>query len=256
MRSIYIGYDANEPTAYHVLAHSILRRATAPISVTPLVREQLKPFFERQRGPLESTDFSISRFLVPYLSGYQGYSIFMDCDMLCLADIKELWTFITNRHTAVWVAPHEYTPKSEVKMQGQVQTIYPRKNWSSLMIFNNSQCRTLTPDYVSTASGLDLHRFVWVKSEKLIGTLPLEWNWLGGEYAINPNAKMLHYTLGGPWFQETQQCDRAEDWYTEYREMTGQDFRPVQAWQRPPVAILKQEFISHLSGKPLGENWR
>ena len=243
MRNLYIGYDSREPTAYHVLSHSILQRASTPISITPLVRGQLKPFFERQRGPLESTDFSISRFLVPYLSGYQGYSVYMDCDMLCLADIKELWTFITSRHTVVWVAQHEYTPKSEIKMQGQVQTPYPRKNWSSLMIFNNAQCRALTPDYVSTASGLDLHRFNWLKSDKLIGSLPLEWNWLVGEYAINPGAKILHYTLGGPWFPEHRTCDRAEDWYEEYRTMTGSDYWPQQVWARPRLGALTGQKI-------------
>ena len=246
MRNLYVGYDAQEPTAYHVLAHSILRRASSPISVTPLVRDQLKPFFERQRGPLESTDFSISRFLVPYLSGYQGYSVFMDCDMLCLADIKELWNFVNSRHVAVWVAQHDYTPKSEIKMQDQVQTVYPRKNWSSVMVFNNSQCRALTPDYVSTASGLDLHRFAWVKSDRLIGSLPLEWNWLVGEYAINQAAKMLHYTLGGPWFANHRTCDRAEDWYDEYRTMTGQDFWPQQVWERPRLGAL--------TGKELGDD--
>ena len=233
MRNIYIGYDAAEPAAYHVLSHSILTRASTPISITPLVREHLKPFFARERGPLDSTDFSISRFLVPYLSGYQGYSIYMDCDMLCLADIKELWEFINSRHVAVWCAQHDYVPKSERKMQDQVQTVYPRKNWSSLMIFNNSQCRALTPDYVNTASGLDLHRFNWVKSDVLLGKLPILWNYLVGEYDYDPTAKMLHYTLGGPWFKETRECDRAQDWLGAYRAMTGQDYWPAQVREIP-----------------------
>ena len=226
---LFIGYDAKETIAFHVLSHSILRRASHPISITPLVREQLRPFFVRERGPLESTDFSISRFLVPYLSGYIGYSVFMDCDMLCLDDIHNLWRDTDFEDRAIWVAQHDYTPKEGKKMLGQVQTAYPRKNWSSVMMFNNTECRALTPEYVSVASGLELHRFQWLKDSE-IGVLPLEWNWLVGEYPPNPQARMLHYTLGGPWWPGYRNCDHAVEWYEEYRDMTGQDFFPRQTW--------------------------
>ena len=233
MLNIFIGYDKHESAAYHTLSHSLLRRATGPISITPLVREHF-PYFTRTRGPLESTDFSISRFLVPYLSGYQGYSLFMDCDLLARVSINEVWQDMPRdyKHKAVFVCPHDYTPISDRKMQNQVQTTYPRKNWSSFMLFDNSECRILTPDYVNTATGLQLHRFEWLQDEQ-IGFLPLEWNWLVGEYEANPQAKMFHYTLGGPWFGKYRGCDHAEEWFDEFRHMTGMDYFPTQAWERP-----------------------
>ncbi len=228
MLNIFIGYDPKEAVAYHVLCHSILKRATAPISITPLVREHFRPFFTRERGPYDSTDFSITRFLVPYLSGYQGWSVFMDCDMLCQADITRLWDDLKPPYNqALWVCQHDYTPKPGDKMQGQVQTAYPRKNWSSFMMFNNEQCRALTPDYVNTATGLALHRFQWLKEDHQIGALPLEWNWLVGEYPANSHAKMLHYTLGGPWFPGHGNCDHAREWLGEYKDLAGQNFWPM-----------------------------
>ena len=228
MLNLYIGYDKDETVAYHVLCHSLLKRATAPISITPLVRDHFRPFFTRERGPLDSTDFSITRFLVPYLSGYQGWSIFMDCDMLCQSDITQIWHDMKPPYNqALWVCQHDYTPKAGDKMQGQAQTTYPRKNWSSFMLFNNSQCTALTPDYVNTATGLQLHRFQWLKEDHQIGALPLDWNWLVGEYPANPHAKMLHYTLGGPWFPQHGACDHAQEWLTEYKDLAGQNFWPT-----------------------------
>jgi hypothetical protein len=200
------------------LAHSILTRASIPVAIIPLVQSQLRAMgcYTRTRGPTESTEFSLTRFLVPYLSGFRGVSVFMDCDMLCLADVAELLP----ARGAVSVCQHDYTPSTETKMEGQVQTAYPRKNWSSLMVFNNASCLTLQPDYINQATGLSLHRFHW-KDDKAIGSLPLEWNWLVGEYEPNPNAKLLHYTLGGPWFSDYQGCDYADLWHAEYRAMTG-----------------------------------
>lgn len=230
MLNIYIGYDAKEAVAYHVLCHSLLKRATAPISITPLVRDHFRAFFTRERGPLDSTDFSITRFLVPYLSGYQGWSVFMDCDVLCQTDITQVWGDMKPPfNPAVWVCQHDYTPKDGQKMLGQAQTSYPRKNWSSFMVFDNQQCHALTPDYVSQASGLDLHRFNWLKSpEWEIGALPLDWNWLVGEYPANPHARMLHYTRGGPWWSQWRESDHAAEWLAEYRDLTGHDFYPRQ----------------------------
>ena len=231
MFSIYIGYDKDEIPAYHVLSHSIIRRASSPVSITPLARSHFTRFFTRARGPMDSTDFSVSRFLVPYLSRYQGWSLYLDCDMLCQTDITELWSELPLEPTqAVWVCPHRYQPKTERKMQGQVQTVYPYKNWSSLMFFRNSQCRMLTPEYVNTAPGLDLHQFAWLSHEQ-IGFLPLEWNWLVGEYDPNPAAKILHYTLGGPWWRDYVKQDHAHAWLAEYYEMTGQHFWSSQVWQ-------------------------
>jgi hypothetical protein len=216
---VFIGYDPKESVAFYTLAHSILRRATIPVSVTPLMQTQLKNIYTRPRGPTESTEFSLTRFLVPYLAGYEGWSVFMDCDMLCRADIAELAAEIERQaDKAVIVCKHDYVPKTERKFLGQVQTKYPRKNWSSLMALNNERCRALTPDYVNSASGLDLHRLKWVEDQD-IGELPLDWNWLVGEYEFNPRARMVHYTLGGPYFDDYRDCDYAQEWFAEFESM-------------------------------------
>jgi hypothetical protein len=219
MLSVYIGFDPREAVAFYTLAHSILQRSSIPVSIAPLMRPQLGKLYWRERGPTESTEFSMTRFLVPALSEYRGWSLYMDCDMLCRADIAELTSRISSgRDEAVLVCKHDYVPKTERKFLDQVQTKYTRKNWSSLMLFNNERCRALTPDYVNSASGLDLHRFAWTE-DRLIGELPLEWNWLVGEYSFNPGAKIVHYTLGGPYFHEYRDCDYAGEWFAEHRQM-------------------------------------
>ena len=215
MLRIFIGYDPRESVAFHVLSHSLLRRSSVPLSVSPLVRGQLQSVYKRARGPTESTEFSMTRFLVPYLSHYTGWSLYMDCDMLCRTDIAALAAEIERQpDKAVLVCKHDYVPKSERKFFDQVQTKYARKNWSSLMLFNNELCRALTPDYVSTASGLELHRFAWT-GDRLIGGLEREWNWLVGEYPHNAGARIVHFTLGGPYFPEYRACDYADEWFAE-----------------------------------------
>lgn len=219
MLSVYIGYDSRESVAFYTLAHSILRRASVPLSIAPLMQSQLKGLYKRERGPTESTQFSLTRFLVPALSGFRGWSMFMDCDMLCRADIADLWACVEpQKDKAVLVCQHNYVPKTERKFLDQVQTKYPRKNWSSLMIFNNERCAALSPDYVNSASGLDLHRFRWL-DDSMIGSLPLEWNWLVGEYPYRADARIVHYTLGGPYFEEYRGCDYAEEWFAEFESL-------------------------------------
>ncbi len=219
MLGVFIGYDPKESVAFYTLAHSILRRSSTPVTIAPLMQSQLKGLYTRPRGPTESTEFSLTRFLVPHLAGYRGWSVFMDCDMLCRSDIAELAAQIERQpDKAVLVCKHDYVPKTERKFLDQVQTKYARKNWSSLMLFNNERCRALTPDYVNSASGLELHRFEWI-DDALIGALPLEWNWLVGEYDRRPDAKIVHYTLGGPYFDATRDCDYAQEWFAEYESM-------------------------------------
>jgi hypothetical protein len=216
---IYIGYDSRESVAFHTLSHSILRRSSVPISIAPLVQGQLKGVYRRSRGPTESTEFSLTRFLVPHLSGYSGWSVFMDCDMLCRVDIAELEQEMARQpDKAVLVCKHDYVPKGERKFLDQVQTRYPRKNWSSLMLLNNARCRALTPDYVNSASGLELHRFAWLE-DAAIGELALEWNWLVDEYPHNAAAKIVHYTRGGPYFDAYRGCDYADEWFAEFESM-------------------------------------
>ncbi len=212
---IFIGYDQNEPVAYHVLAHSIMRHASIPVSITPLMLSQLP--MSRARDPKQSTEFSFSRFLVPYLCGYEGQAIFMDSDMLCRANITELRAF---PGAAVSVVKHSYTPRPEDKFLGQPQTIYAKKNWSSVMVFDNSKCRALTPEYVNTASGLELHQFKWLVSEEHIGSLDRNWNHLVGEFSPNEDAKLVHFTLGTPCFAKYARCEYAREWFEELRKMT------------------------------------
>jgi hypothetical protein len=226
MFHVYVGYDANEAVAYHTLAHSILRRSSIPVTIAPLMRSQLQALYTRARGATESTEFSLTRFLVPLLSQYRGWSLFIDCDMLCRADIAELAAHAErNPDKAVLVCKHDYTPGPTRKFLNQAQTVYPRKNWSSVMLFNNARCTALTAGYVNSATGLDLQRFAWL-DDALIGDLPLEWNWLVGEYAHNPDAKIVHYTIGGPYFNEYRGCDYAEEWFDENRRMNFAASRP------------------------------
>jgi hypothetical protein len=218
MINLFIGYDSKEKIAYHVLSQSILRQSTRPVSITPLNLPNINHFFSRERSKIESTEFSFSRFIVPHLMNYKGWALFMDCDMLMKTDISKLWALRDDRY-AVQVCKHDYTPKTDKKFLGQVQTKFQKKNWSSFMLMNCDKCTSLTPDYVNTASGLQLHQFKWLDDEKLIGDLPLEWNWLVGEYEHKEDVNNIHYTNGGPYFKDYENCDYASDWFNEYTGM-------------------------------------
>ena len=215
---IYIGFDRNEIVSYHVLCQSILEKSSRPVRFTPLNLRNLSGCFSRDRNALQSTEFSFSRFLVPYLSGYAGWSLFLDCDMLAMTDFSELFD-LADPTKAVMVCKHDYQPKEDSKFLGQVQTKYEKKNWSSVMLFNNEKCKALTPDYVNSASGLELHQFKWLGDDALIGEIPLEWNWLVGEYPKKQDVKNIHYTIGGPYFDDYKDCDYAEDWNLAYNRM-------------------------------------
>ncbi|WP_331371770.1 glycosyltransferase family protein [Sinorhizobium chiapasense] len=209
---VFIGFDSKEVVAYHVFCQSILEKSSIPVEFLPIALSTLGGIFTRERNPLQSTEFSFSRFLVPYLSRYQGWSLFADCDMLMRTDIARLWQLRDERY-AVMCVKHEYTPKIETKFLGQTQTKYEKKNWSSVILFNNAKCTALTPDYVNTATGLQLHQFKWLESEELIGALPPTWNWLVNEYDYNPAANLVHFTDGGPYFAEYKNDDYAEEWF-------------------------------------------
>lgn len=209
---VYIGFDSNEVVAYHVLAQSIIQHSTIPVVFSPIVLDHLGGIFERERNPLQSTEFSFSRFVVPFLSGYEGWSLFVDCDMLARADIAELWALRDDRY-AVMCVKHDYQPKIETKFLGQTQTKYEKKNWSSVMLFNNAKCRALTPEYVNAATGLQLHQFKWLDSDDQIGGLPVAWNHLVNEYEYRPEAKIVHFTDGGPYFDEYRNDDYADEWF-------------------------------------------
>jgi hypothetical protein len=215
---VFIGFDRRETVAFHVLAHSIHAWASEPVTIAPLMLSQLAGVLTRERHPLQSSDFSFSRFLTPYLSGYSGWSVFMDCDMLMLDDIARLWALRDERY-AVMVVKHVHTPKETVKFLGEPQTRYEKKNWSSVMLFNNARCTALDVDYVNRASGLELHQFKWLDSESLIGELPGRWNHLVGYNPPRADAALVHYTLGGPYFPEYASCEYADEWRAERGRM-------------------------------------
>lgn len=214
MIRVFIGFDSKEIVAAHVLAHSIARRSSVPVAVTPLMLSQLP--MTRPRHPMQATEFSFSRFLVPWLCGYEGTAIFMDCDMLCRADIAELRP---EHGAAVSVVKHDYTPRAEAKFLGNQQTRYEKKNWSSVMVFDNAKCRALMPAYVNFASGLELHQFKWLAGDHEIGALDASWNHLVGEYEPNPSAKLVHFTRGTPCFDAYMDCEYATEWYAEKASM-------------------------------------
>ena len=221
---IYIGYDPRERAATNVLIDSLYQHSSIPLAITPLVTPQLEAqgLFRRQRDPKQSTAFSFTRFLVPQLMDYQGWAIFIDCDMLCRGDIAELWAQ-RDEKMSVMCVKHEHVPGETVKFMGELQSPYPKKNWSSLMLLNCSRCKALTVDYVNTASGLDLHRFHWLSGDHEIGAIQGGlWNHLV-DVQEAPNAPaeqggpiLLHWTLGGPWFrdQRTMGGVLAAEWFS------------------------------------------
>lgn len=205
---IFIGFDYRERAATNVLIDSLYNKSSIPISITPLVTNQLikQKLYWRDRDPKQSTDFSFTRFLVPYLMGYNGWALFMDCDMLCRTDISRLVKFINDKFSLLCVK-HDHIPKESIKFQGEIQTSYPKKNWSSFMLFNCKKCKTLTLDYVNNASGLELHRFKWLDGDHLIGAIDKSWNYLVEKDSTEISSKeskinIAHWTLGGPWFKD------------------------------------------------------
>ena len=211
MIRVFIGYDGREVAAFHTLVQSILDHASVPVSVTALRLSTLGGLFQRARHPLQSTDFAFSRFLVPALSGYEGWSLFLDCDMVMLRDIAQLWALRDERY-AVQVVKHAHSPREDTKFLGHAQTRYAKKNWSSVILFNNARCRALTPEFVNAAPGLDLHQFKWLASDAEIGALPPEWNFLVGFDTPRRDIALLHYTHGGPYFEAYADTPYADVW--------------------------------------------
>jgi hypothetical protein len=218
MIRVFIGYDSREAVAFGVLSHSIHARASQPVAIAPVKLEELQAVFRRERNPLQSTEFSFSRFLTPWLCEYRGWAVFMDCDMLVLDDIAKLWALRDERY-AVQVVKHHHVPKEEVKFLGATQTKYEKKNWSSVMLMNCERCTALTPEYVNAASGLELHQFKWLEDDSLIGEVPSRWNHLVGYDAPRKDASLVHFTIGGPYFQEYRDCEYAKEWLAEREAM-------------------------------------
>ena len=212
--NILIGYDSREKIAYHVLSQSIIANSSIPLNISPINLKNLKRFYNRPKVKKHSTEFSISRFLTPYLSNYKGYSLYLDCDFIILEDVVKLTKLISkNPNKVLWCVKHKkYIPKDKIKFLREKQSSYLKKNWSSFMIFNNAKCKILTPKLVSKAHGLYLHQFKWT-NEKLIGSLPKKWNILVGEQKFPKKINALHYTLGGPYFKKHSKCQGSKYWF-------------------------------------------
>jgi lipopolysaccharide biosynthesis glycosyltransferase len=221
---VFVGYDTREDIAYQVCKHSIESKQS-DASVRPLKQQELRDagWYTRGIDKLASTEFTFTRFLIPELCNFNGWALFMDCDMILKTDIKQLFDQADDKY-AVMCVQHDYSPSAITKMDGQAQTIYPRKNWSSVMLFNcgHKSNAKLTQNLINDPkiTGAYLHRFSWLK-DKEVGELSPEWNWLVGHYKEPKDGtpKLIHYTEGGPWFENYRNCDYHQDWKDELYDM-------------------------------------
>jgi len=215
---IFVGLDSSHPIAYEVCKFSIEKNTKLSLSIIPINKHTVREY-NRTTDSTESTDFSFARFFTPYCSNYTGISIFVDGDFLFLDDIENLINLYDDRF-AVMCCKHNYVPRNETKMDGKLQTRFPKKNWSSLMMFNNEhhKIRTLNPLTINGQSGAFLHQFKYLDDNE-IGSLPLQWNWLVGWYKepIDGKPSALHFTEGGPWLKEYKNVEYA-DVFDSYRK--------------------------------------
>jgi lipopolysaccharide biosynthesis glycosyltransferase len=222
MIKIFMGFDPVETIAYHVCSNSIIRHSSVPVSITPLALNNLSSYREQHSDG--SNQFIYSRFLVPSLMQFEGWAIFMDGDMLLRTDINELWE-LRDPSMAVQCVKHDYKTRCRIKYLGARNEDYPRKNWSSVILWNCSHAKNkiLSSKFIESASGAQLHRFSWLDDSE-IGALPVEWNWLPDEFGENNEAKLLHFTLGLPSFLDYATSPMASEWHREciYTNFTKQ----------------------------------
>ena len=211
MIRLMVGFDQREAVAFHTFVQSVINVTSLPVSVMPLVLNALPGYSETHTDG--SNTFIYSRFLTPYLTNFEGWAIFADGDMICREDLKNLWDLRDDRY-AVMVVKHDYQTKAHQKYLGNKNENYPKKNWSSVILWNcaHPKNRNLTPDFVMSKDGKFLHRFSWLDDGD-IGEIPKEWNWLTTEYPDNYQAKLLHYTLGTPCFKDYKTSAMADLWW-------------------------------------------
>ncbi|KAL0923419.1 hypothetical protein M5K25_007475 [Dendrobium thyrsiflorum] len=217
---IFIGYDPREDAAYNVCRHSLLKHSSIPLHISPIKQSDLRSsnLYSRDRDTTESTEFSFTRFLTPYLAGFQDGP----CLSTAISYTPPMWP-ISSVSSTIASPSCVYTMKT-TKMDGAVQTVYPRKNWSSMVLYNcgHPKNRILTPELVSSETGAFLHRFRWLDDEE-IGSVPFVWNFLVGHNRVVENdpttfPQAIHYTLGGPWFERYKDCEFADLWLKELEE--------------------------------------
>ena len=242
---VAIGWDSREMDAYEVCEHSLVRRSSIPVAVTPLMHNNLRYFglFDRewridkngQHWDVEdnapfSTEFSHTRFLVPELARrnkVKGWVIFCDCDFLWLDDIKNLLDELDDSYPVMTVK-FNYEPESDTKMDNKIQTKYNCKLWSSLMAFNmnHKANKKLTHTAVNEMKGLDLHQFAWLsRGPNSVGEINPRWNYvpgiMGENTPLHPSA--VHFSLGGPWMNGYTDCDFSDKWFAERAHMEYQN---------------------------------
>lgn len=219
---IFVGYDTREDIAYQVCKHSIISKQPEA-DVRPLKQQELRDagWYTRPVDKLASTEFTFTRFLIPELTNFEGWALFMDCDMILTTDIKKLFDQADDKY-AVMCVHHDYKVQEGVKMDGQKQTIYPRKNWSSVVLWNcgHPSNKVVTTDLINDpeTTGKYMHRFSWLKDEE-VGELDHTWNYLVGVYNDYEKPNLIHYTEGGPWFENYRECEFADLWKKELFEM-------------------------------------
>ena len=227
MKKIFIGNTSNHEILFEVAKNSIINKSKDVICY-PIIKDSLKALniYTRESKKEESTDFSITRFLTPWLAGYRDWVLFIDNDIVCLEDINNLFKLADDKY-AVMCVKHDYKPTNRKKLDNQIQTIYPRKNWSSVVLWNcnHPKNKLITPEIVNSESPLYLHRFKWL-DDKEIGELPLKWNFLVDWYDIDSNGdpSLLHYTEGGPFFEKYKDCGFCEIWLEEFKNLVGREF--------------------------------
>ena len=214
---IYIGFDQREAVVYHTFVQSLIENASIPLDITPLAVRNLKGYEEKHED--KSNDFVYSRFLTPFLNDFKGWAIFADGDMICQADIKELLN-LRDDSKALQVVKHDYKTKAYQKYLGNINQDYPRKNWSSVILWNcaHPKHKILTPDFIANQPGKYLHRFSWLEDSE-IGELPKEWNWLATEYPNNEQANIIHYTLGTPCFKDYRNTEMSDIWLKKHNRL-------------------------------------
>lgn len=238
---VWIGYDPNEHDAYLVARHTIHKFASGPVVVKPLIQLELRHIglyrraytLDAEKNRIDafdmkpfSTQFTFTRFLIPFLMARHGWAIYMDCDMIIKDDLYDLWDLRQNKY-AIMCVKHDHAPDEEFKMFGQKQTKYSRKNWSSMMLINcgHDLHQGLTIDDVNTKPGHWLHNMTWCLEdmEKYIGSLPEQWNWLEGHSSPDVRPSIVHLTRGGPWIPKWQEVAFGDQWRVYFDEIEQAD---------------------------------
>ena len=217
LNNVFVGFDQKEAVAYHTFSQSLIDKSSIPLSITPLSENNLNNYDEQHSDG--TNKFTYSRFLVPFLMDYTGWAVYFDGDMICMKDIKELIENI-DQDFAVLVVKHDYKTKQNQKYFGQKNENYPRKNWSSVIVWNceHPKNKILTPEFIGSKDGAFLHRFHWLKDSE-IGEINKKWNWLAIEYPKIEDPNIIHYTLGTPCFEEYKNTSMSEYWEKTFNRL-------------------------------------